>query len=127
MLKILLLSVVATVGFAATTIKPHHSHASHNHHGTGPTHEPDEHHGYNFHYDHNSNMMAMRVGKHCYLQELTSQQQIDVHTSHGLVAIEKSMIDKLDMGAQTAPVNTDGMSKAIAHLCPTKFTTVKFV
>uniref|UniRef100_A0A194AKH3 Uncharacterized protein n=1 Tax=Pinctada fucata TaxID=50426 RepID=A0A194AKH3_PINFU len=125
MIKVILVSAFISGCLAATTMKPHHSHASHashghHTHGVKPTHEPDVHHGYQFHYDHSTHMIVMRVGHKCYLHPMDAQQQMDIHTAHGLVTIEKMLIDKLDMGTQTTMVSHDdlmAMGKGVAKYC----------
>ncbi|XP_065928435.1 uncharacterized protein [Magallana gigas] len=88
------------------------------------THHP--HHGINeglsFHYDAETHIMALKTHGHCYLYVLTAHQQHSVHTSMGLHAIEKTMIDLVDshgsfvhFSAQELSLLSHGLGHFCAH------------
>nr|XP_022294689.1 uncharacterized protein LOC111104831 isoform X2 [Crassostrea virginica] len=108
---------------AASTTPPQNptTHAHHTHHPPRTTHEPTELESLSFYYDYVTHMMAVKSSLHiCYLYKTSDQEQIDVHTSHGLHAIEKTLIDLIDGGASLQPLSKDAvntMSRNIVHFC----------
>uniref|UniRef100_K1QLZ8 Uncharacterized protein n=1 Tax=Magallana gigas TaxID=29159 RepID=K1QLZ8_MAGGI len=65
--------------------------------------------------------MAVKSSLHiCYLYKTSAQEQIDVHTSHGIHYIEKTLIDLIDAGSAMHPIpkeDVTAMSRQLAHFC----------
>nr|XP_034301269.1 uncharacterized protein LOC117681345 [Crassostrea gigas] len=118
----LISTVSVAVGMTTTAHHGHHhSHNTHVHgHHTGPTHEPNVNEGFLFHYEAPSHTLAVKTQRHCYLYMLTADQQTSVHTSTGLHAIEKSIIDLIDTNSPTVAVTAQDlttMSAGLSHFC----------
>lgn len=103
-----------------TTTKTPTTH-THGHHHTRTTHEAFETESFSFYYDYISHVMAVKSSLHiCYLYKTSAQEQIDVHTSHGLHGIEKTLIDLIDAGSAMHPIPKEdvaAMSRQLAHFC----------
>ncbi|XP_063402028.1 uncharacterized protein LOC134686291 [Mytilus trossulus] len=128
MLKAIIISLVVTQVFCATTMAPdmttkHHNHHHHSHgtHGTRPTREPVEADKHYFKYDPTSHLMMAVNAKACYIYTMSSQESMDVHTVHGLHALEIKLITMIDDATATFQSithdNLTTMSKSLAHSC----------
>ncbi|XP_048767022.1 uncharacterized protein LOC125674041 isoform X2 [Ostrea edulis] len=101
-------------------IQTTHSNHHHGHHPK-PTHEPSELESFTFYYDYNTHIIAVKSSLHiCYLYTTNGQEQMDVHTPHGLHTIERNLIAMIDAGSAMQPISRDDattMGKALAHFC----------
>ncbi|XP_062586330.1 uncharacterized protein LOC134247955 [Saccostrea cucullata] len=107
-------SVLLTFGLipavlSTTTHHPHHT-RPHAHHLVNE--------GFAFHYDHTTHILALTItGRHhCYLYVLSAIEQQSVHTSAGLHAIEKNMIDLVDSHTSTATFNFHDLNQLSHNL-----------
>ncbi|XP_056014375.1 uncharacterized protein LOC130052687 [Ostrea edulis] len=121
MLTICLYVSCVSMALAATTKRPHH-HSTHMHHtGTHPTHEPSVSESFFFYYDYHTHTLLVRASRHkCYLYQTSAQEQVDVHSSHGLHTIEKNVIDTIDSNAPMTTVTHDdlvAMSNILGKKC----------
>eukprot|EP00105_Crassostrea_gigas_P002807 XP_011415466.1 PREDICTED: uncharacterized protein LOC105319567 [Crassostrea gigas] len=120
---VFLISTVSLAVGMTTTAQHghHHSHHTHLHgHHSKPTHEPSISESFVFHFDAMTHTLAVRTNRHCYLYMLTADQQTSVHTSTGLHAIEKSIIDMIDTNSPTVAVTAQDlttMSAKLSHFC----------
>ncbi|XP_078315217.1 uncharacterized protein LOC144619846 [Crassostrea virginica] len=110
---LLFLSLVSVVYSATTTHHPHNGHIINE--------------ALSFHYDSATHIVAMKTHHHCYLYVLNAHEQQTVHTSTGLHAIEKKIIDLVDshgttvhFTAQDVNLLSHGLGKFCGH-----FTTLK--
>ncbi|XP_022320067.2 uncharacterized protein LOC111122569 [Crassostrea virginica] len=102
-----------------THVHAHHTGPTHAHH-TRPTHEPNVNEAFSFHYDAHSHTLVVKTNRHCYLYSLTADQQTSVHTSTGLHAIEKTIIDLIDTNSPTVAVSAQDLttlSAGLSHFC----------
>ncbi|XP_048768753.1 uncharacterized protein LOC125675273 [Ostrea edulis] len=99
------LGLFSTVFAAHTTRHPHHNVIEE---------------GFAFHYDHTTHIVALKANHHCYLYVLSGAEQQSVHTSTGLHAIEKTMIDLVDTPATTVAFTAQDLnllSHGLHHFC----------
>ncbi|XP_062580453.1 uncharacterized protein LOC134242399 [Saccostrea cucullata] len=111
---------------ASTTSEPMttttaHGHHHHHTHAPKTTHEPNELESFTFYYDYSTHVLAVKSSLHiCYLYKTSAQEQIDVHTSHGLHVLEKNLIELIDAGSAMQPITKDAltaMGRSLAHFC----------
>ncbi|XP_062570215.1 uncharacterized protein LOC134232270 [Saccostrea cucullata] len=129
--RIILFSFCVYMALAATTTKrPQHStHAHRPHsHGTRPTHEASVGESFSFYYDYHTHVLSVRSGHTCYLYKTSSQEQMNIHSSHGLHTIEKNVIDIIDSNPKMVSMTHDAlvaMHAVLGHLCnPTRYTHI---
>ncbi|XP_060568892.1 uncharacterized protein LOC132727422 [Ruditapes philippinarum] len=96
-----------------TTHKPHHTHHPH---GTGPTHEPQEHEFFKFAYEPHSHMMVVVNGHLCYMFTLSDAERAAIHTDAGIRAVELKLLSTLSTASVTE-VTKDQVNAKIAHVC----------
>ncbi|XP_061195738.1 uncharacterized protein LOC133203959 [Saccostrea echinata] len=94
---------------STTTHHPHHT-KPHAHHIVNE--------GLAFHYDHTTHIVALKINgrHHCYLYVLSAIEQQSVHTSTGLHAIEKNMIDLVDSHTSTATFTAQDLNQLSHNL-----------
>ncbi|XP_061164325.1 uncharacterized protein LOC133173356 [Saccostrea echinata] len=121
MISAIFVACLASAAMGMTTKHHGHGHVTHHHgHHTGPTHEPNINESFMFHYDAHSHSLAVKTHKNCYLYMLTADEQTSVHSSTGLHAIEKTVIDLIDANTATTAVSSGdltAMSHGLAHFC----------
>ncbi|XP_062570214.1 uncharacterized protein LOC134232269 [Saccostrea cucullata] len=120
--RIVLFLCCVYVALAATTTKrsQHSTHAHHPHsHGTRPTHEASVGESFSFYYDYHTHVLSVRSGHTCYLYKTSSQEQMNIHSSHGLHTIEKNVIDIIDSNPTMVSITPDAlvaMHAVLGHL-----------
>ncbi|XP_048776525.2 uncharacterized protein LOC125680795 [Ostrea edulis] len=121
MFSVAIVACLVSVAVGMTTQHGHHGHhthpANHGHHGTHPTHEPNINENFMFHYDAHSHTMAVKTSKQCCLYMLSADEQTSVHSSTGLHAIEKNIIDLIDANTVTTAMDLTAMSHGLSHFC----------
>ncbi|XP_056014376.1 uncharacterized protein LOC130052688 [Ostrea edulis] len=127
MLKVVVYTSCIYMALAATTMQPHstHHHGHHHSKATHPTHEPSEAEGFSFYYDYHTHILLVRSNRICYLYNTSAQEQMDVHSSHGLHTIEKNVIDIIDSNPTTTTVTHDNLNATSARLgkmCGSRYT-----
>ncbi|XP_061176924.1 uncharacterized protein LOC133185628 [Saccostrea echinata] len=112
----------------STTHRPHrstHAHQTHSH-GTHPTHEASVGEFFAFFYDYHTHILLVRSAHTCYLYKTSPQEQIDVHSSHGLHTVEKNVIDIIDSNPTMVSTTHDAlvaMNARLGQLCNVKHYT----
>ncbi|XP_062587816.1 uncharacterized protein LOC134249483 [Saccostrea cucullata] len=115
---------------ATTTKRPQNStHVHHHHsHGTQSTHEASVGEKFSFYYDYHTHVLSVRSGHTCYLYKTSSQEQMDIHSSHGLHTIEKNVIDIIDSNPTMVSMTHDemvAMYASLGHVCnPKRYTNI---
>nr|XP_011415435.2 uncharacterized protein LOC105319543 [Crassostrea gigas] len=108
-----ILACLISTAVAMSTTRGHHHH-------TGPTHSPDRNEAFVFHYNAQTQTMAVKTHRHCYLYTLSSAEHTSVHTNTGLHSIEKTMIDLIDAHGSFSAVSLHDlttMSHDLSHFC----------
>ncbi|XP_022326772.2 uncharacterized protein LOC111126422 [Crassostrea virginica] len=123
-ISVVLVACLISMALGMSTTR-HHGH--HHTHPTHATHEPSINEVLSFHYDAHSSTLAVKTHRHCYLYTMTADEQTAVHTSTGLHAIEKTVIDLIDANSATTAVAAHDlmtMSHGLSHFCG-KLTAMK--
>ncbi|XP_022291144.2 uncharacterized protein LOC111102617 [Crassostrea virginica] len=125
---ILAVGLISSVS-AASTRPPHstHHHATHvtHHHATHVTHPHVTHEAveteyFSFYYDPTSHYIAAKSRHACYLYQTNAQEQIDVHTSHGLHTIETTMLNLINSASAKVTMSSSDLHTAstrLSHFC----------